>query len=108
MTSNDQAMRQLARLLSSNGGTAVSDREEGEAILLPMIRVAMRTGRGEPVLVEWVEDQLLADSPASNSERGGRLEWAAPRLARLLFSEMQQHIRAGQARAEARETLVGV
>lgn len=108
MSNTDKGARILARLIYGDDGAAVSSREELEAILLPMIRVALRTGRGEAVLVEWVEENLPAVAPAARFGRAVDFAWAAPRLARLLLSGMLQAVWAGRDAAEACETVVAV
>ncbi len=86
----------------------VSNREEMEATLVPIIRVALRSGRGQPVVVEWVERNLPVVVPAPQRGRGMDLDWAAPRMARLLCSQMLQKVQSELVAAGPRKTVVGL
>ena len=79
-----------------------------EAMLLAMIRVALRTGLGRPAVVRWVKNTLPTMAGESRPGEKTDLEWAAPCMARLLCSRMLQHVRAEPVRREACETIVGL
>jgi hypothetical protein len=102
MNFSDEALQFLARRMC---GDKLTSREEMEAVFVPMIRVAMRTGRGQRVLVEWVARNLSAVSSSSDDKVDP--EWAAPRMARLLCSQMLQKVQAERAWVGPRETVVG-
>jgi hypothetical protein len=104
MNFSDEALQFLARRMC---GDKLASREEMEAVFVPMIRVAMRTGRGQWVLVEWVARNLPALSSSFSSVDKIDPEWAAPRMARLLCSQMLQKVQAERAWVGPRETVVG-
>jgi hypothetical protein len=104
MNSRDEALQFLTRRIC---GEKSASREEMEALVVPMIRVAMRTGRGQPVLVDWVTRNLPAVTPCIPLGDKVDPEWAAPRMARLLCSQMLQHIQAERPWLGPRETVVG-
>jgi hypothetical protein len=93
MHSPEDALRKLADQLSWTGSsTGYPNREVLEASLLPLIRCALRTGRGLPPLVRWLKAQL--PSPASPHRPGQPLgpEWAAPSMARLLCATLLERL----------------
>jgi hypothetical protein len=108
MNATDDAVQLLARQIYGRYGDGVTDRTTLEADLVPMIRCVMRTGRGQPAIVAWVKRNLPAVAPSSLTDPPADPEWAAPRMARLLCSQMLQKVRAGQARAGTRETVAGL
>lgn len=87
----DEAIRMLARQIYGHE-SAGSDRAGLEAALLPMIRVALRTGHGQPVLVRWVRRHLAEVAPGSEGGAAVDLDWAAPRMARLLCERLAEHV----------------
>jgi hypothetical protein len=107
MNFTDEALRSLSWKLCGED-TVIQSRAQMEGMLLTMIRVAMRTGLGRPQIVQWVKDTLPAMTPVARDGEKTDLEWAAPRLARLLCSEMLQQVRAEPARRKAWETLAGL
>ncbi len=106
MDFTDEAVQTLARRMYGSDGGSVSSREEMEELLVPMIRCVLRTGRGQPLLRHWVERNLPAVALASPPGQVVKPEWAAPRMARLLCSQMLQ-VQADQGRAATHETVVG-
>lgn len=60
-------------------------REKMEATLVPMIRCALRTGTGQPPLVNWVQHQLPL--LGSDEDRGDPSRLATP-LARVLCDRL--------------------
>lgn len=107
MDFTDEALRTLARRMYGDDGADQPCREILEKTLVPMIRCAMRSGRGSPALVQWVKRNLPALAPASPSGWDVDLEWAAPRMARLLCSRLLQQVQAEPALAGAHDTVVG-
>jgi hypothetical protein len=97
----------LARQIYGRYGEDVTDCAALEADLVPMIRCVMRTGRGQPGIVAWVKRNLPAVAPSGGAGQPADPEWAAPRMARLLCSQMLQKVRAEQTRMGTRETVVG-
>ncbi len=83
MNFTDEALRILSGKLYPEGA-ALKSRGEMEAMLLTMIRVALRTGLGRPEIVRWVKKTLPAMMPASSLDDQTDPEWAAPCMARLL------------------------
>jgi hypothetical protein len=104
MNFGDEAVQYLARRMC---GEKMTSREEMEALFVPMIRVAMRTGRGQPVLVEWVTRNLPAVAASRHRDEKIDPEWAAPRMAQLLCSQMLQKVQAERPWVGSRETVVG-
>src|SRR5438270_5615231 len=108
MNFSDDALRKLAEQLGRGGpSSSHPDREALEASLLPMIRCALRTGRGLPPLVRWVQNHV--PGPARPHLPGQPLgpEWAAPSMARLLCTTILQQFRApASPRQQACETVV--
>lgn len=104
MDFTDEALRYLARRM---GRSERVSREAMEALFVPMIRVALRTGRGQPRLLDWVARHLpaVADSPDRTEPIDP--EWAAPRMARMLCSQMLQHVQVEPAWRGSGETVVG-
>jgi hypothetical protein len=104
MHNNDNPLRILARRIF---GQDVS-RENMEATLLTPIRCALRMGIGAPPLVQWVKQNLPAVVPAASGGWPVDIDWAAPRMARLLCKQMLEHVQGEPVLAGARETVVGV
>ncbi len=103
----DDDLQLLARRIYGAYGEDVRDRVTLEADLVPMIRCAMRTGRGQPAIVAWVKRNLPALAPSSTGGQPVDPEWAAPRMARLMCAQMLRTVRDEQDRAATRETIVG-
>jgi hypothetical protein len=103
MNFRDEALHFLARRM---WGEKLASREEMEAVFVPMIRVAMRTGRGQPVLVDWVTRNLPAVTPALCVGDKVDAERAAPRMARLLCSQMLHNIQVERPWIGSRETVL--
>ncbi len=88
------------------GASPRRDREAMEASLVPIVRRVLRTGSGDPHLVQWIRTTL--PQVEAGRDRTGPLdpESAAPPLARLLCATM---LRGRRARPVlARDTVVGV
>jgi hypothetical protein len=104
MNVNHDALRALAAgLWCGDPGNPDRDREALEARLLPLVRCALRGGRGLPKLVDWVHGAaraLAAPGPGQSADR------AAPRVTRLLCERLVQQLQAHPARP-GRETVVG-
>src|SRR5262245_6103883 len=76
-------------------------REKLEATLTPMIRCALRTGLGQPPLVDWIHQQLPLYG--SGKEAGDSSRLAAP-LARVLSDRLIARLDP----IHGRETVVGL
>ena|SRR5688572_8352970 len=76
------------RFQTSCAGSPQHLREKMEALLVPMIRCALRTGLGQPPLVRWVHDQLPL-MPAG--EQADPVRLAAP-LARRLCDRLMDRL----------------
>jgi hypothetical protein len=107
MNHTDDDLQLLARRIYGAYGEDVRDRATLEADLVPMIRCAMRTGRGQPAIVAWVKRNLPAFAPSTTGGPPVDPNWAAPRMARLMCAQMLHTVRAEQDRATTRETIVG-
>ena len=101
MNFTDEALQIVARQL---GEESVSNREELEAKLAPLLSLIIQTGLGRPSLVQWVQRHLRVVAPASRFGHAVDAEWAAPRMARLLCSQLLQTIRCQRATLAHRET----
>jgi hypothetical protein len=99
----DEALQILARQLGEN---SVASREELEAKMTTLLRVVMQTGHGRPSLVQWVKTHLRVVAPASCFGQQVDADWAAPRMARLLCSQLLQKIRGECARTTTCDTVV--
>jgi hypothetical protein len=91
MDFTDESLQILARQL---GEESVASRAELEAKVAPLLGLILRTGQGRPSLVQWVQRALHFVAPASQPGRRVDPEWAAPRLAQLLCSQLLAKIRA--------------
>lgn len=103
MNFTDESLQILARQL---GEEHVSSRAELEARVAPLLSLVVRTGQGRPSLVQWVKRTLPLMVPASQRARCVDPEWAAPRLARLLCSQLLQSIHATRNTVISCDTLV--
>lgn len=103
MNFTDEALRILARQMGADGACS---REELEAKVTPLLRVVVQTGVGRPSLVQWVRDHLDLVAPVDRAGRHIDARWAAPRLARLLCSQLLEKVRVEGAMTGACETLV--
>ena len=108
MNFTDKALEVLFWRMFGEGGTPESRRATVERNLGIMIRCAMQTGVGTPPLVRWVKRNLPEVASASSSGRPVDPEWAAPRLAQRLCSQMIEQTEAEPALAGSRETVVGL
>ena len=104
MNNNDNPLRTLARRIFGQD----TSREKMEATLLTPIRCALRMGVGAPPLVQWVKQNVARVNPAVSAGWPVDVEWTAPRLARLLCTQMLEYVQAEPVLAGARETVVGV
>lgn len=103
MNFTNEALRILARQL---GEESASSCAELEAKVTPLLRVIVQTGVGRPSLVQWVQHHLPQVAPVAHFGHKVDAKWAAPRLARLLCSQLLETIRVEGARTGACETLV--
>jgi hypothetical protein len=105
MRTHEQATHALADRVGCPEGPAERRREALEATLLPMVRCALRTGRGHPRLLQWLRGALPSVAgPAAGPVDHDR---AAGSVARMLCSAMLEQVRGGRAGVGAMETLVG-
>jgi hypothetical protein len=107
MGTEEQAMQALADCVGCPAGSAAERRQALEATLLPMVRCVLRTGRGHPRLVRWVQKALRAAPPHPGGPAAER-DRAAPLLARLLCTVLLQQPRNWPEAGAARETLFGI
>jgi hypothetical protein len=102
MNFTDEALQILAQQL---GDDALSSRGELESKLAKLLYLVLRTGRGRPPLVQWVQRTLAVVAPASRTGRAVDPKWAAPRLARLLCLQLLQNVRSKQGTMVNRQTV---
>ena len=103
MNFTEESLQILARQL---GEESVSSRAELESKFAPLLCLILRTGQGRPSLVQWVQHALRRLAPASRLGSRVDPEWAAPRLARLLCTQLLQQIHAHRNTVANPETIV--
>jgi hypothetical protein len=103
MNFTDDALQILARQM---GEDSVSNRGELEQKLSQLLYLVLRTGKGRPPLLQWVQRTLAVVAPTSRIGRPVDPKWAAPRLARLLCLQLLQNVRAQRDTVVNRQTLV--
>lgn len=103
MNFTDESLQILARRL---GEEHVSSYEELEARIAPLLGLVVRTGQGRPSLVQWVQRVLPQMTAEAQMGRCIDPDWAAPRLARLLCSQLLQRIRAERDTVAHRDSIV--
>lgn len=91
MNFTDEALPILNQLMGAN---AVSSRAELETKLGQLLGLILRTGQGHPSLLRWVTATLPVVAPASGIGSPIDPKSAAPRLARLLSSQLLRNARA--------------
>ncbi len=98
-----EALRILARQM---GEDSVPSRAELEAKLTRLLGLILRTGRGHPSLVRWVQLRLPEVAPAARLGCPFAAKEAAPRLARLLCVQMLRSTRGHRDTVVDRRTVV--
>jgi hypothetical protein len=99
---SDRPLVEFARRIQGDSNDPVIFRQRLEQTLEPMVRCALRSGVGQPVLVQFVEDQLSRiDSRART--RPDRISYAAP-IARVLCDRLVNRLNP----LHGRETVVGL
>jgi hypothetical protein len=109
MTSHEEALDILARQLHCPEDLPAEERQaEMERALLPLIRCALRSGRGVPRLVRWVRHNRPFPGQDAGEEQSLSLDRVASALSHKLCSLLLEQIedRLGLA-ASTRETVVG-
>jgi hypothetical protein len=98
-------LRALSDRMQQNDSTAQQLRDELEGSLVPIIRRALRGGKGLPQLVSWVRRHL----PTISAGRGrpDDVEGAVPSLARLLCDTLLLRTRPQPAMQAACDTVWG-
>ena len=104
MRLSEQATHMLADRVGCPQGPADRRREALEATLLPMVRCALRTGRGHPRLLQWVQRALPAVTGLGAAVDADR---AAGPVARLVCKNLLEQVRTHPSKAAGLETLVG-
>lgn len=105
MTSSNNALQMLADRMGCAGAPPHRVRETLEASLIPLVRRALRSGAGEPHLVQWVRTTLPQVMAGRDRSRPVDPDQAAPPLARLLCATL---LRQRPNRPFSAETVVGV
>jgi hypothetical protein len=104
---SEQAVQNLADRVDFPAGTAAQRREALEASLLPMVRCVLRTGRGNPRLVRWVQAALPAVASPQRPGPAVDPDQAAAPVARLLCRALLAQVRSRpDGPALAAETVV--
>jgi hypothetical protein len=108
MSSIDYCIHELADRMHCPDGPPAERRAKLEETLLPMVRCALRTGRGHRHLVDWVQQTLPTlrgdeDGPAVQPP-----ETVAGPMTRLLCQALLLHeMRTRPRHAAAKETVLG-
>lgn len=92
MLSTEQATHVLADRIQCPEGTTTQRRQALEASLLPMVRCALRMGRGHPRLLQWVRRALPTVVGTSVADRVDP-DRTAGAMTRLLCSALVQQAR---------------
>lgn len=102
MYSTSETLQILARQMGEGN---VSSRAELEAKLAPLLCLILRTGRGHPTLLQWVQVTLPSVAPAVRW--GGQVDpkETAQHLARLLCLQLLRGVRAQRDTHIKRHTL---
>ncbi len=109
MLTSEQAIHQLADRMRCSEGSAMQRRAEMEATLLPMVRCVLRTGRGHPRLVRWVQRALPAVAGPQRPGQPVDLDRTAGPVARLVCTAMVEQERfRPDGDVASRETIVGL
>lgn len=109
MTSHEEALDILARQLHCPEDLPAEERQaEMERTLLPLVRCALRSGRGVPRLVRWVRQNRPFAAADAGAAQGLSLDRVASALSHKLCLLLVEQIedRLGLA-ASTRETVVG-
>jgi hypothetical protein len=108
MLTSEQAVHRLADRMRFSEGSAAQRRAKMEATLLPMVRCVLRTGRGHPRLVRWVQRALPEVASHQRPDQPLDLDRTAGPVARRVFEEMVEQERfCPEASLSGQETLVG-
>jgi hypothetical protein len=108
MNSIDQVTHLLADRIACPEGSTLERRAQIEATLLPMVRVALRTGQGHPRLVQWVRRTLPWMAGEKGSPAHVDPEQVAAPMARLLCQTLLQQMRTHPDGGRALDTVVGL
>jgi hypothetical protein len=109
MLTSEQAVHRLADRMRCPEGSVAQRRANLEATLVPMVRCVLRTGRGHPRLIRWVQRALPAVTGPQGSGQPLDLDRTAGPVARLVFQEMVEQERfRPDGEAAGRETVVGL
>jgi hypothetical protein len=103
----DQATHLLADRIHCPRGGTLERRGQIEATLLPMVQVALRTGRGHPRLVQWVRRTLPSITQASGGPSSEAERVAGP-MTRLLCQVLLLQERTHPDSAAALDTVIGL
>jgi hypothetical protein len=107
MNTSDDALYKLAAQMRC-GSAPYPDRETLEASLVPLIRRVIRSGRGLPPLVQWVQRHLPGPGVEPGREDHADPAWAAPSMARLLCDKLLEQFRSPSARSGRHAGAAGV
>jgi hypothetical protein len=103
MNFTDETLQILARQL---GGDTAFSRVDLEASLARLLSLVLRTGRGHPVLVQWVQLNLPEVDPGARFGPTIDASRVAPPLARLLCSQLFRKVRARRDTVGERQTVL--
>jgi hypothetical protein len=107
MMTYPQAVKALADRVGCADGPEVQRRHSLEESLVPVVRCALRTGRGHPRLLSWVRRALASVPGPHQCGRPVDPDRTAAPLARLLCSTLLEQVRSAPGRAGALETVMG-
>jgi hypothetical protein len=103
----EQAIEALADRVGCRPGTPAERQRALEELLVPLVRCALRTGRGHPRLLGWVRRTLPAVPGPHQAGLPVDPDVTAAPLARLLCRTLLQHLPARAGPAPALETVAG-
>ena len=101
-----ESLQALADRMRCGDASPHQVRERLEASLVPVVRRVLRTGTGQPQLVQWVRTTLPQVQSGLDRTRPVDPERAAPPLARLLCATLLR--RPAGRPAPVAETVVAV
>ena len=102
MDFTDEAVRYLARQM---GEETIGNRQELETHFLPLIRIVLRTGRGRPTLVRWLQQHLPRSTPGRFDDVRDT-DRMASQMTRLLCGQLVQKMHRELVGTGTRDTIV--
>jgi hypothetical protein len=108
MNLREQAVQALADRVGCRPGTTAERQQSLEESLVPLVRCALRTGRGHPRLLGWLRRTLPSVPGPHQAGMPVDPEVTAAPVARLLCRSLLQRLPTSADRAPALETVAGL